>query len=53
MATETNEYDVIFAALKHPVRRQILLFLEQKGEASFTEIQKAVSIDDTGLISYH
>ena len=53
MATETNEYDAIFAALKHSVRRQILLFLEQKGEASFTEIQKTVSIDDTGLISYH
>jgi DNA-binding transcriptional ArsR family regulator len=50
---ETNEYDVIFAALKHPVRRQILLFLEQKGEASFTDIQKALCINDTGLLSYH
>jgi DNA-binding transcriptional ArsR family regulator len=50
---ETNEYDVIFAALKHPVRRQILVFLEQKGEASFTDIQNAVCINDTGLVSYH
>lgn len=50
---ETNEYNVIFAALKHPVRRQILLFLEQKGEASFTDIQNAVCINDTGLVSYH
>lgn len=53
MAAETNEYDAIFTALKHPVRRQILLFLEQKGEESFTDIQNAVSINDTGLVSYH
>jgi len=51
--TETDEYDEIFAALKHPIRRQILLFLEQKGEASFTDIQNAVGINDTGLMSYH
>ena len=53
LTAETNEYDAIFTALKHPVRRQILLFLEQKGEASFTDIQNAVSINDTGLVSYH
>lgn len=50
---ETDEYDEIFAALKHPIRRQILLFLEQKGEVSFTDIQNAVGISDTGLMSYH
>lgn len=50
---ETNEYDAIFAALKHPVRRQILLLLEQKSEVSFTDIQNAVGINDTGLVSYH
>ena len=50
---EADEYDEIFAALKHPVRRQILLFLEERGEASFTEVQGAVSIEDTGLMSYH
>jgi DNA-binding transcriptional ArsR family regulator len=53
LAPEMNEYDAIFAALKHPVRRQILLFLEEKGEASFTAIQNAVGISDTGLVSYH
>jgi DNA-binding transcriptional ArsR family regulator len=37
---ETGEYDRIFSALKHPIRRQILLFLELKGEASFAEIKK-------------
>jgi DNA-binding transcriptional ArsR family regulator len=50
---ETNEYNVIFTALKHPVRRQILLLLEQQGEVSFTDIQSAVGIGDTGLMSYH
>jgi DNA-binding transcriptional ArsR family regulator len=51
--SEADEYDEIFAALKHPVRRQILLFLEQKSEASFTALQKAVDTNDTGLLSYH
>jgi DNA-binding transcriptional ArsR family regulator len=50
---ETDEYDRIFAALKHPLRRQILLLLEEKGEISFTDIQKAVGVNDTGLLSYH
>jgi DNA-binding transcriptional ArsR family regulator len=50
---ETGEYDEIFTALKHPVRRQILLFIEREGEASFTEIQQETSIGDTGLMSYH
>jgi DNA-binding transcriptional ArsR family regulator len=50
---EADECDEIFAALKHPVRRQILLFLEERGEVSFTEVQNAVGIEDTGLMSYH
>jgi len=50
---EANEYDTIFTALKHSVRRQILFHLEQKGEASFMDIQNAVGINDTGLMSYH
>ncbi|XHH07527.1 MAG: ArsR/SmtB family transcription factor [Candidatus Bathyarchaeia archaeon] len=51
--TEENQYDEIFTALKHPVRRQILLFIDSKGEASFTEIQQETGINDTGLMSYH
>jgi len=51
--TEADEYDEIFAALKHPVSPQIMLFLEEHGEASFTQIQNAVGIEDTGLMSYH
>lgn len=50
---ESDDYDEIFAALKHPIRRQILLLLEDRGEVSFTEIQNALGLSDTGLISYH
>jgi len=50
---ETNEHDAIFTSLKHPVRGQVLLLLEQKGEASFTEIQEVVGTNDPGLMSYH
>jgi DNA-binding transcriptional ArsR family regulator len=53
LLTETSDYDSIFAALKNPIRRQILILLEQKGEVSFTDIQNAVGINDTGLLSYH
>ena len=51
--TEADEYDEIFSALKHPVRRQILLFIEKRGETSFTDIQQETGIEDTGLMSYH
>ena len=51
--SEKDDYNLIFAALKHPIRRQILLFLEDKGEASFTTIQNTVGLNDTGLMSYH
>jgi len=50
---ESDDYDEIFAALRHPVRRQILFLLEDKGELSFTEIQNTLGLNDTGLISYH
>lgn len=50
---ESDDYNEIFAALRHPIRRQILLLLEDKGEVSFTEIQNAVGMSDTGLMSYH
>jgi DNA-binding transcriptional ArsR family regulator len=51
--TENDDYDIIFAALKNPMRRQILVLLEQKGEATFTDIQNALNVTDTGLLSYH
>ena len=51
--TSKDEYDEIFTALKNPIRRQILLYVEEKGEVTFSKIQNAVGIDDTGLMSYH
>jgi DNA-binding transcriptional ArsR family regulator len=50
---DADDYDKIFAALKNPIRRQILLVLEEKGEMSFTNLQEVVGISDTGLMSYH
>lgn len=50
---EKDGYNEIFAALRHPIRRQLLLLLEDQGEMSFTEIQNAVGMSDTGLMSYH
>jgi hypothetical protein len=44
---------LIFVALKNPVRREIFVFHEQKGEVSFTDAQNATSIRDTSLLSYH
>jgi hypothetical protein len=49
---EADEYNEIFTVLKHVVQRQILLYLEALGEASFAAVQTAVGIGDTGLISY-
>lgn len=51
--TESDNYDEIFAALKNPIRRQILLVLEHDGEVSFSNLQAAVGISDTGSMSYH
>ena len=50
---DSEDYDRIFAALKNPIRRQILLILEQKGEVSFTNLQQTIGISDTGQMSYH
>lgn len=50
---DADDYDKIFSALKNPIRRQILLILKEKGEISFTNLQEAVDISDTGLMSYH
>lgn len=49
---EADEDNGIFAALKHVVQRQILIYLEELGEASFAAVQAAVGIEDTGLMSY-
>jgi hypothetical protein len=51
--TEDSQFDEIFTALNDPVRRQILLLIDSKGEASFEEIQQETGITDTDLLSKH
>jgi hypothetical protein len=51
--TEDNQFDEIFAALNDQVRRQILLYIDSKGEASFTEIKQETGITDTDLLNNH
>jgi len=42
----------ILSVLSHPLRREILSNLSQKGECSFTELMNALNID-TGKLSFH
>jgi len=48
---EEETYSVIFASLKHPVRRKILRLLTQDSK-TFTEILSQVDVDSSHL-SYH
>jgi hypothetical protein len=49
---EADGCNEMFAALKHVLQRQILLYLEELGEESFAAVQTAVGIEDTGLMNY-
>jgi len=42
----------VLSVLSHPIRREILLILNQSGETSFTDMMKALNID-TGKLSFH
>jgi len=42
----------ILSVLSHPLRREILLILSDKGECSFTDLLNALSVD-TGKLSFH
>lgn len=53
LLTEDSQFDEIFVALNDQVRRQILLYIDSKGEASFAEIQQETGITDTDLLSNH
>jgi len=48
---EDETYSVIFASLKHPVRRKILRMLAEK-PLLFSEIKESVAID-SGHLNYH
>lgn len=43
----------IFKTLSNPKRRDILRFVGENKRASFTEIKKAVEIEDSSSVSYH
>jgi DNA-binding transcriptional ArsR family regulator len=43
----------IFKTLSNQKRRDILRFIGEKKQATFTEIKKSVQIDDSSSLSYH
>ncbi len=52
MAIGQDDISNILSILSHPLRREILLYLSEKGEASFTELLNLLKID-TGKLSFH
>jgi DNA-binding transcriptional ArsR family regulator len=50
--TESLE-ESIFKTLSNQKRRDILRFVGEKKQVSFTEIKKAVEIEDSSSVSYH
>jgi uncharacterized RDD family membrane protein YckC/DNA-binding transcriptional ArsR family regulator len=52
MAVDQENVSKILTVLSHPLRRQILLYLSQKQEASFTDIATTFNVD-TGKLSFH
>ena len=42
----------IFDVLSHPIRRDMLLLLNEKGECTFTDLLNALKVD-TGKLSFH
>ena len=52
MAVNQDNVSRILSALSHPLRREILLNLNEKGECSFTDLMNALSVE-TGKLSFH
>jgi DNA-binding HxlR family transcriptional regulator len=52
MAVDQKHISKILSILSHPLRREILLNLSEKGEASFTDLLKLLKVD-TGKLSFH
>ena len=50
--TESLE-EAIFKTLSNQKRRDILRFIGERKEATFTEIKRAVEIEDSSLVVYH
>jgi len=52
MAVGQEDISKILSILSHPLRREILLNLSEKDEASFTELLNLLKVD-TGKLSFH
>ena len=52
MTEDQESVSKILSVLSHKIRREILLILRDKGEASFTDLKNSLNID-TGKLSFH
>jgi uncharacterized RDD family membrane protein YckC/DNA-binding transcriptional ArsR family regulator len=52
MSVNQESVSRILSVLSHPIRREILLNLSEKGESSFTDLMNALDVD-TGKLSFH
>jgi uncharacterized RDD family membrane protein YckC len=52
MAVDQESVSKILSVLSHPLRREVLLTLSDKGECSFTDLLNVAKVD-TGKLSFH
>jgi uncharacterized RDD family membrane protein YckC/DNA-binding transcriptional ArsR family regulator len=52
MVADEDNVSRILSVLAHPLRREILALLNEKGECSFTDIMNSLGLD-TGKLSFH
>src|SRR4030066_2489303 len=52
MATDQESVSKILTVLSHPIRREILLMLNERDECPFTDLMNALKVD-TGKLSFH
>ena len=52
LATDEDSVSKILSVIAHPLRREILSLISEKGECSFTDLLNALQVD-TGKLSFH
>ena len=52
MSGDQESVSKVLSVLAHPLRREILLTLSEKGECSFTDLMNVANVD-TGKLSFH
>jgi len=52
MSVDQENVTKILSVLSHPLRRQILRYISEKQECSFTDLMNALNVD-TGKLSFH